>query len=75
MCNKQDVDKETQNYGLTNSLCTDGAPEAVRLRFSCKMVAILIWGRVPPVYHHYHHEFPRQGMHLVQDLKSWTLDS
>lgn len=40
MCNKQDVDKETQNYVVTNSLWTDGAPEAVRLQFSCKMVAI-----------------------------------
>lgn len=40
LCNKQDVDKETQNYVVTNSLWTDGAPEAVRLQFSCKMVAI-----------------------------------
>lgn len=41
MCNKQDVDKETQNYVVTNSLWTDGAPEASPDSSSpAKMVAI-----------------------------------
>lgn len=38
--NKKDVGKEAQSYVLANSPWTDGAPEAVRLHFSCKKVAI-----------------------------------
>lgn len=37
---KKDVGKEAQRYVLANWLWTDGAPEAVRLHFSCKKVAI-----------------------------------
>lgn len=37
---KKDVGKEAQRYVLANWLWPDGAPEAVRLHFSRKKVAI-----------------------------------